>query len=233
MWLFWNGKYYKIKVTNEYILLSKHNISEKYEYRFGYKMLGVLKIIEIKLNELIILKRYCKLRRCSRDSSFSDYSISIYNIDNKNEKILTSLHVSDNFIGITYMNYLIKNEYLFVRYGYKLDIYNIKNNVKLINKSNKTFETKEVEFEGIFGPIRRKVIQSKKEFNIVFLSNFDDFIFVKDINDIIKIYTFRNNRLKFYQTIPFQNKDINGIINLKNNNLLMYTSKELFIFKHL
>ena len=225
--------YYKIKVTNEYILLSKHNISEKYEYHFGYKMLGVLKIIEIKLNELIILKRYCKLRRCSRDSSFSDYSISIYNIDNKNEKILTSLHVSDDFIGITYMNYLIKNEYLFVRYGYKLDIYNIKNNVKLINKSNKTFETKEVEFEGIFGPIRRKVIQSKKEFNIVFLSNFDDFIFVKDINDIIKIYTFRNNRLKFYQTIPFQNKDINGIINLKNNNLLMYTSKELFIFKHL
>ena len=105
--------------------------------------------------------------------------------------------------------------------------------MKLINKSNKTFETQEVEFEGIFGPIKRKVIQSKKEFNIVFLCNFDDFIFVKDINDIIKIYTFRNNRLKFYQTIPFQNKDINGIINLKNNNLLMFTSKELFIFKHL
>ena len=225
--------YYKIKVTNEYILLSKHNISDKYEYRFGYQMLGVLKIIEIKLNELIILKRYSKLPYCSHDSSFSDYSISIYNIDNKNEKILTSLHVSDDFIGIAYMNYLIKNEYLFVRYGYKLDIYNIKKNMKLIDESNKTFETKEVEFKEFFGPIKRVVTQLKKEFNIVFLCNFDDFIFVKDINNIIKIYTFRNNHLKFYQTIPFQNKDINGIINLKNNNLLMYTSKELFIFKHL
>ena len=82
--------YYKNKEKNEYILLSKHNISDKYEYCFGYQMLGVLKIIEIKLNELILLKRYSKLRRCSRDSTFYDYSISIYNSDNKNEKILTS-----------------------------------------------------------------------------------------------------------------------------------------------
>ena len=131
------------------------------------------------------------------------------------------------------MNYLIKNEYLFVRYGYKLDIYNIKKTMKLIDESNKKFETKEVEFKEIFGPIKRVVTQLKKEFNIVFLCNFDDFIFVKDISNIIKIYTFKNNHLKFYQTIQYQNKDINGIINLKNNNLLMYTSKELFIFKHL
>ena len=221
--------YYKNKEKNEYILL--YEPTRRYTY--DDDRLGVQTIIEIKLNEVILLKCYHKYPYCSRDSSFHNYSISIYNIENKKEKILTSLHISDDFIGKTEMNYLIKNEYLFVKYGYKLDIYDIKNDMKLINKNNKTFETKNVKFEGFYGATKREVKQLKKEFNIEFLCNFDDFIFVKDINDIIKVYRFRNNRLKFYQTIQFQNKDINGIVNLKNNNLLMYTYKELFIFKHL
>ena len=207
------GLYFYYKKDNKYILLSKHEISIEVE-----------NIIEIKENVLVLIQRYHEPGRgCiigNRTPGKYHYSISIYNIETKEEKILNkySKYKYENFSdsGITY---LVKNRYLFIRYIDHFFIYDIKQNMKLINKDK--------ENEG--GEIIKVL---KNEMRINFLCNyFDKFILVRDLFDKkIKIYIFNGESLKYYKDFPFDNKN-NGITKLANNDIIMYSSNSFSLLK--
>lgn len=205
------GLYFYYKKDNKYILLSKHEISIEVE-----------NIIEIKENVLVVIQRYHEPGRgCiigNRTPGKYHYSISIYNIETKEEKILNKYSKYGNFSdsGITY---LVKNRYLFIRYIDHFFIYDIKQNMKLINKDK--------ENEG--GEIIKVL---KNEMSINFLCNyFDKFILVRDLFDKkIKIYIFNGESLKYYKDFPFDNKN-NGITKLANNDIIMYSSNSFSLLK--
>ena len=78
---------------------------------------------------------------------------------------------------------------------------------------------------------KRKI---KDEMNIRFLSKYsEDLFFAKDINDIIRIYKFKDKSFELYQNFPnITTKKIKGMIKLKNNNLIMYSYGNIFVIKN-
>ena len=220
--------YHKIKIKEkdifEYKLLSEHEIY------------NVKNIIELNSNELILLQKYHSPNTSllDVDNSFYEYSISIYNIQNKKEKKITKIKVISSTSFMTSktseISYLIKNNYLLVRYGYKLDIYNIKDNMKLIKTEKEKIVNEET--YSMIGKIKRSYKTLKDEMNVEFISDyFDDLFIVKDFKGNFKFYKFNNKKIQFYKDFPFQNLGIKGIIKLKNNNIIIYSDCTLYVYK--
>ena len=100
------------KINDKYIFESRHDID-----------IDVRKIIEINANKIILLQRYhYYFWGCSRNNlSSHTYSISTYDIENKNlTKVAESKVSNKDYYGYVLISYLIKNEYLLIRYGKKL-----------------------------------------------------------------------------------------------------------------
>ena len=134
----------------EYILLSIH------------KLFNVKHIIELNSNKLIFLKRYFSPNTwLDANNSYNEYSISIYNIENYKEKNITKIKITPyEYDDISRISYLIENNYLLIRYGYKLDIYNIKNNMKFIHTIH---IPKKEETQKELGPENNRVSYRKRK----------------------------------------------------------------------
>ena len=118
---------------------------------------------------------------------------------------------------------IIKNKFLFIRYGYKIDIFNMEQNMKLVNSD----QEENIKTENFYG---YNIKMLKDEINIEFLCDYiDNLIIAKDFGNIIKIYKFDGKSLKYYKDFPIQMKEIIGIIKLKNNKYIMYSDYELYL----
>ena len=186
--------------------------------------IDVRKIIEITENKIILLQRYHYYYwYCSRNNYFSHkYLISIYDIDTKNiTKLATNEVNKNNFYGYTLISYLIKNGLLIIRYGNRIDIYDIKNNMLLLNHDQNDMIKNENNYYGNY-----KIL--KDEMDIIFLCDYDDnLIITKNKENKVRIYTLKDNTLKYVKDFPFEQEDLNEIIKLKNGTLLMYSRNEL------
>ena len=118
---------------------------------------------------------------------------------------------------------MIKNGMFLVRYGNRIDIYDIKNDMLLMNDD----QEKQVKIEEKFFK-RYKILRD--EMDIIFLCDyFDKFIIAKNVEDKVRIYQLKDNTLEYVKDFPFELKDLNEIIKLKNGNFLMYSKNELII----
>lgn len=178
---------------------------DKYHLQLKIKINDVVNAIEIKSNTLFLLHRHIKERRsgCIIDEYFF-FSFSFLDVmtGKRNELFedKTECYEPD-------LNFIFKNNYLLISYENTLLIYN-KNKLELINKY-----------------ISNKVKEEKINF-IIFCNYFDNFFLVKDINGIIKVYTFDNESIEYQEDFSFQNKK--GII-LKNNKIIMNSTYNLEI----
>ena len=199
---------------------------DNYNLIFKIKMLTVENIIEFEENKIFLLQREYNSSGSCIDPGSDTYSISIYDIKNneiieinKRERIRRFSFSGSN------INFMIKGEYLFVIYGIKFFIYNIKENMKLVQsyqiRQNASFYDYEKENDN----------DNKKEYNMELLSNYlNEYFIARDINGYaIKIYSFKDEKISFCCDFPFQKEEIKGIIKLKNNNLIMYSLKQLEI----
>ena len=203
------------KDNGKYIFESKHEMK-----------IDVRKIIEIDSNKLILLQRHHYFYwGCSRNNFFSHtYSISTYDIEAKKLTEIASNKVSkDDFYGYSLFSFLVKDGKLLVRYGNRIDIYDIKNNMLLMNHNQEDMIKIEKEFHGSY-----KVL--KDEMDIIFLCDYDDnLIIAKNVRNKIRIYTLKDNTFKYVKDFPFELKDLNEIIKLKNGSLLMYSRNKLIL----
>ena len=223
--------------NSELNIYHRNNIqkNDKYEYILLsiHELFNVKHIIELNSNKLILLKRYFSPNTWrDADHSYNEYSISIYNIKNYKEKKITKIKINSyEYDGISEISYLIKNNYLLIRYGYKLDIYNIKNNMKLIHTEKEKIVIKEA--YGMIGKYNRSCKTLEDEMNVIFFSDyFDDLFIVKDFKRQFKVYKFNNKKMQFYKDFSFQDQQIIGIIKLKNNNTIIYSHNELYVYKN-
>ena len=108
------------KENNEYILMSTIRTS-----------CDVEKLVEIKPNILILFQRHFT---CGHHGGSYSHSVSIYDINNEKETVLTSDY--GIYRDLSTINFIIKNNYLFDRYSNYLDIYNIEKNMQKIEKGD-------------------------------------------------------------------------------------------------
>lgn len=205
------------------IIYKKEN--DKYVFESKHEMdIDVRKIIEITENKIILLQRYHYYYwHCSRNNYFSHkYLISIYDIDTKNiTKLATNEVNKNNFYGYTLISYLIKNGLLLIRYGNRIDIYDLNNNMTLVNHDQDTMVKTEDNYYGNY-----KIL--KNEMDIIFLCDYlDNYLITKTPGNEAKIYMLKDNSLHYIRDFPYQLKGLNEIIKLKNNSLIMYSKNEL------
>ena len=171
-------------------------------------------ILEIKEDFFILFQKksttyrsYCVLSPSS--STTYVYRVSLFNIRDKEEKILIESTCYDDSICFgfdpTFSNikYIIKDKYLFISFPNLLYIYDISKNIKLI----------------------------EDEIKIEILCNYyNDLVVVKDlVEKKIKIYEFKDGIFKFYNDFPIQ--DFRKIFVLNNNNFLIYSDHYLKILE--
>ena len=140
-----------------------------------------------KENILILFQRHYEecLSHCCFGSSpgTNYYSITIYDIEKKNETKLNNLQEYDknSFILGDKITYLVKDGYLFIRCGDNFFIYDINQNMKLINKNEDLYDKNENPY-GIIESL-------KNEFKIDFFCNYiDNLILVNDLLEDKYIY---------------------------------------------
>ena len=205
------------KENDKYILKSK-----KYTYD-GFK-----NVIEIELNKLILFREaHCFGGHCSM-TYYNHYicTLSTYDIE---KNILTHLNAFKKSVPFQ-ISYFKNDKYLFVRNGdFKFDIYDINQNMKSINSNNEIIETTEVkELYNFFR--EREYNKIKDEMNIRFLCKYSkELFFAADMNNDIKLYKFKDKSFEFYQDFPLSNKEIAGMIKLKNNSIIMYSNQNFFV----
>ena len=192
--------------------------------------LDLRRIIEINPNQLILFQRHQHhyfSRTCIRIKfSSHTYEISTYDIEAKKLNKLASNKVTKkSYYGYTPFSFLVKNGFLLVRYGNRIDIYDIKNNMSLINHDQEDMVKKE---ENYFG---NKIL--KDDMDIIFLCDYYDNIFIaKNESCIARIYKFEDNLMKYVKDFPFKLKGLKEIIKLKNDVLLMYSDNKLMLLNN-
>ena len=204
--------YSKDKSNDKYNLLSKHFFDISYE-----------DLIEINPNELILLRKHETISFC--------HVLTVYDVNKEEIKKIIYLD-GRGYIGDFDVNYIIKKEYLFIRYAHNLIIFNTKKDMDIVYFCNEKIEKKMELFDMSFN-INIKTL--KDEMNIRFLCNYiDDLIIVQDEKNVIKLFKFKGGLLKFYKEFPFQNKGLQlNMIRLKNNNFILYQFNELSFLKNI
>ena len=191
--------------------------------------IDVRKIIEINEKELILLQRYHYIFwGCSRNNfSSHTYSISTYNIETKQLNNLARNKVSkDDYYGYALISFLVKNGFLLIRYGNRIDIYDINNNMLLINHDQDTMVKIEEKYYEKY-----KIL--KDEMDIIFLCDYFDNLFIaKNVKNKPKIYMLQDNSLKYVRDFPYELNELKEIIKLKNNSLMMYSKRQLVILNN-
>lgn len=205
------------KINEEYKLESKHEIK-----------IDVRRAIEINENKLVLLQRYHYFFwGCSRNNfSSHTYLISTYDLETKQLTKLAENEVTKNdYYGYTSISYLIKNGFLLIRYGNRIDIYDIKNNMTLVNHDQDTMVKHEETYYGKY-----KLL--KDDMDVIFLCEyFDDLILVKNfkVKDKAKIYMLKDNSISYVADFPYELKGLAEIIKLKNNCFIMYSENQLVV----
>ena len=190
------------------IKIYKRDIDHKYKLSFKNKIEEeIVKAIEIKKN-LLLLFRF----KCDRPSvSFFCTIYNIYKYDMENQKIteISGHSINDvdhSVFTLEYFNYYINNDYLFIRYGNCLQVFNL--NAKLI------YEKYVYGFEKDL-PIKE------------FFCNYGDNLFIvgnlnEDYKNKIEIYYYKNKNFKEIKTFDFIDSDTKGAIKIKNNDFIFY-----------
>lgn len=211
------------KKNDNYILLSK--IDADFE---------VKNIIEIEPNKLLLMQKNFKSGGfCSQTYyCIHTYSLTLYDIE-KNEFHKLNEFKENLSLHFNGFNHFKNDKYLYVKYGeFKFDIFDINQNMKSINSNNEIIEVQHIkEYYNFFRERQYDIV--KDDQNIIFLCNYSkDLFFAQNLNDgEINIYKFKDKSFEFYQKFPLSNKEIIGMLKLKNNNLIMYSFKTVYLFQ--
>ena len=65
------------------------------------------------------------------------------------------------------------------------------------------------------------------------MCNYDNnFIITRNCDMLFKIFKYENNSFKAVNYFPFTDKNIKGIVKLKNNNFILFSDNQIIILKN-
>lgn len=185
------------------------------QYKLSFmKELGeeVKNVVEIKNNILIIFHIFVNLV----SSTFEYYVFTIYKFDIGKQELtmLNQSRMTDRQfnIGACLITYQLINNYLFVRYGLSLGVYDISKDMEFVKYN----------FNGTGRNVSRFGFPVEK-----FICNYEGDIFVaRDTDYEYRLFRFENNSFKAYNLFPYI-KRANGLIKLKNNNFIFFNKNSI------
>ena len=205
---------------------------EKYVLESIHPMLiDVIKLMELDKNKLILFRKYYYLFSAHPGMGYSQdtHSISIYNIETKEFINLATNEGNKNYEGKhEIVSFMVKSGLLLVRYGDKIDIYDIKNNMLL---KNHYYQDKVKGISRIYYFDSYKISKDLNgEADLIFLCDyFYNLIIAKNSKNKAKIFMLKDNSLKYIKDFDFELNYLHEIIKLKNNKFLMYSGRNLFV----
>ena len=193
------------------IKIYKKNKEDKYEL-FNTKKIKteVHHVIEIKSNIIIV---FCKeVKHISHTFLYFVFDVYKYNIEKDELTELYGERFNDRHLmdSILHFSYLINNNLLFIRFGFKLEIYDINEEKSL-------------------------VLENKEDYRLIkeFYCNYDSNTFIaKNRDNKYKIFCYKDNKLYDLGEFPLSNENTKGIIKLKDNNFIIYSKQEINFIKN-
>ena len=192
------------------IKIYKKNKEGKYELFITKKIeTEVHHVIEIKSNIIII---FCKeVKHISHTFLYFVFDVYKYNIEKDELTELYGDRFNDRHLmdSILHFSYLINNNLLFIRFGFKLEIYDINEEKSL-------------------------VLENKEDYRLIkeFCCNYDSNTFIaKNRDNKYKIFCYKDNKLYDLGEFPLSNENTKGIIKLKDNNFIIYSVREIILLK--
>ena len=218
------------KEGKEYKLLSQNN-NEEY----------CLDAIEIEENNVVIFKYYVNNHR-------EKYQLFLYDILNKNKKIIMDDFYSSGIYERKYLNMIKNDEYLFV-YFEVLDPYKKKTCIKSMNN----FDRYHTELGYIFNLGKEKYLECVFDkfpdksgrviklqtylFKDIYISpliktNYNNNTMIAVHEDKIKLLKFQDKKF-LYEEFPFEIKSDCKCVKIKNNNFIFYFDNQMILIKHI
>jgi len=192
------------------IKIYKKNKEGKYELFITKKIkTEVHHVIEIKSNIIII---FCKeIKHISHTFLYFVFDVYKYNIEKDELTELYGDRFNDRHLmdSILHFSYLINNNLLFIRFGFKLEIYDINEEKSL-------------------------VLENKEDYRLIkeFCCNYDSNTFIaKNRDNKYKIFCYKDNKLYDLGEFPLSNENTKGIIKLQDNNFIIYSVREIILLK--
>ena len=224
--------------TNGIEIYSKEK--DNYKSISKFKMEDVItNSIEIERNKLVIYKE-------SSEAQKSKYFvISFFDLANAEEKILVKKEVSFEF---QFLNFFKNDNYLFV-------------NCQKAESSQESEQKWSIEFLNVgyvYNLLKEKYLECEVEIppiekRIAILCNYNNDLFIAKKGKIIildgqnyyngegskpsgdenqlHLIKFENKTFTSYRKLPFEIGDLETIIKLKNNNFMIYSSREIKLYK--
>ena len=224
--------------TNGIEIYSKEK--DNYKSISKFKMEDVItNSIEIERNKLVIYKE-------SSEAQKSKYfAISFFDLANAEEKILVKKEVSFDF---QFLNFFKNDNYLFV-------------NCQKAESSQESEQKWSIEYLNVgyvYNLLKEKYLESEVEIppiekRIAILCNYNNDLFIAKKGKIIilagqnyyngegskpsgdenqlHLIKFENKTFTSYRKLPFEIGDLETIIKLKNNNFMIYSSREIKLYK--
>ena len=189
------------KKSNEYYLKTKLKVSNDVE-----------KVVEIK--PLILFQKHFMERRCLNTFGADIFfiSISTFDIEKEKETNLKDITIYDYFRNEEEnINFLIKNNYLLIKYGKEIDIFNIDKNMELIK----------IKKENSYDELRQEI-----RYNFL-CDYYGDLFFAKKNDYLVQIYKLEEEKISFFSDFPFDIKGIKRMCKFKNNMIVMYSEREI------
>jgi hypothetical protein len=196
------------------IKIYKKDSDNKYKLSYIKEIKSeIVNAFEIKKNTLILFSYFCE--NISETLFYDIFSIYKYNIENQEITELSVHDVKDDECSsseLRYFNHYMNNNYLFVRYGYRLEVYNQDANL-IYQKECSKFETLPI---------------------LKFLCNYGDNLFIaENFNKEIKIFIYKNNNFEEVKNCKFAETYIKGALKLKNNDFIFYSYSKINLIKNL
>ena len=192
------------------IKIYKKNKEGKYELFITKKIkTEVHHVIEIKSNIIIV---FCKeVKHISHTFLYFVFDVYKYNIEKDELTELYGDRFNDRHLmdSILHFSYLINNNLLFIRFGFKLEIYDINEEKSL-------------------------VLENKEDYRLIneFCCNYDSNTFIaKNRDNKYKIFCYKDNKLYDLGEFPLSNENTKGIIKLQDNNFIIYSVREIILLK--
>ena len=197
----------KLKIFSEnYFSVSKSIIDE------------IVHAIEIKKNIVILFR--VESETLTSTKYFKIFTIYIYDMNNQNITELFNHCVDDRDMSrVTsfYFNYFINDNYLFVRFGNVLQIYNM--NAEIIY--DQYFE------KGEKGLLIKELYCDYKD-NLFISCNLDE-----NLEKEIVLCYYNNKNIKEIKKLNFVDSKTKGVLKLKNNDFIFYTYNKINYIKNL
>ena len=235
-----------IEIENNKLIIFQHKVNEiTYTNEYNYEML-IGSIIKEKIDDNIIISFFDIENKKEKilTQSIMKKEGGEYRYDIKFFKFFKI----DKYL---FVNMEIKESYYEAMIGdpsYKFGNF---------NRMPNSYECNYINVGYIYNLSKENYLKCETEFSpknkmILFLSNYNNDFFIGKkgfqnfldgyyrpynedykIDDQLKLYKYENNSFKIDRNLYFDIKELKGIIKLKNNNFIIYSSNEIFLFNQI